>query len=162
MKINFEKFVKATNTIDSELLNKIEYNDILFSLAKTLLDYRKYYNFVQKTIADKLECSQEMISKIESGKYNVSIKSIVDMWSKLSTKDYNFAEKLLNNMLEKANENYDIRFNYDTYKTSDIIMNDTKPFLNVFELPKYEKQQYKQESKNHNNDEQYYDFKIYA
>ena len=113
MKINLKDFVKPTQEIDEELLENIDYNDMLFCVAKTLIDYRNYFNYTQEDIAKELNMSQVMISKIESGKNNLSLKVLVKVWNKLSRKDYNFAAILLNNMLKKAKENYDIKYNFN-------------------------------------------------
>lgn len=120
MKINLNQFLKPTNEINLELLENIDYNDMLFCVAKSLIEYRNYYNYNQEKIAEILGVSQVMVSKIESGKYNLSIKSLVNIWNKLSTKEYNFSKKILEEMLKKSNYNYDIRFNYDIYITNSI------------------------------------------
>lgn len=113
LKISLNQFLKSTNEINLELLENIDYNDMLFCVAKSLIEYRNYYNYSQEQIAEILEVSQVMVSKIESGKYNLSIKSLVNIWNKLSTKEYNFSKKILEEMLKKSSDNYDIRFKHD-------------------------------------------------
>ena len=91
---------------------------ILFCIAKTLLDYRNEFFYSQSDIAKKLNITQAMVSKIESGKYNFSIKFLVNLWNKLSTENFNFSEIALNNMLKKSKKNYDIKYNKNVYSMS--------------------------------------------
>ena len=131
MKINLEKIVKSTGDVDIELLERVDYNDMLVCVAKTLIDYRTKFNYNQEYIAQKLNMSQVMISKIESGKYNLSIKLLVKIWNKLSTKDFDFAKVVLKNMLKKSQENYDIKYNFNVYST--IIKNDSDEIFKLFD-----------------------------
>ena len=144
MKINLKDFVKGLQEIDEELLENIDYNAMLFCLAKTLIDYRNYFNYTQEDIAKELNMSQVMISKIESGKNNLSLKVLVKVWNKLSRKDYNFAGILLNNMLKKAKENYDIKYNFNKVfytvikeNKNENIKSDLKDEENCYNIYKY-------------------------
>lgn len=124
--MNLEQFIKPTDEIDEGLLERIEYNDMLFCIAETLIDYRDEFKYNQEDIAQKLNMTQVMISKIESGNNNISIKSLVKIWNKLSNKDYNFAQKVLSKMLKRVINNYDIRYNYGVYSAT--IKTDDKIF----------------------------------
>lgn len=115
MNINFENFEKPSKEIDLELLEKVDYNDMLLCVSKTLIEYRKLYKYSQKEIANLLNVSQVVISRIENANQNLSIKTLVKIWNKLSNKDYNFAKKLLYKMLDKSKENFDLKYNYDIY-----------------------------------------------
>lgn len=115
MKINLDQFIKYSGNVDSDLLEKVEYNEILFCVAKTLLEYRKLFNYTQEFLAKQLDMTQVMISKLESGKYNISLKVLVKIWNKLSTKDYNFADAVLSKMLNKSKENYNIKYSENSY-----------------------------------------------
>lgn len=146
MKINLKDFVKPTQEIDEELLENIDYNDMLFCVAKTLIDYRNYFNYTQEDIAKELNMSQVMISKIESGKNNLSLKVLVKVWNKLSRKDYNFSAILLNRMLKKAKENYDIKYNVNKVfytvieeKKNDYAKSDLKEDTNCYKIYNYKK-----------------------
>lgn len=77
MKINLKDFVKPTQEIDEQLLENVDYNDMLFCVSKTLVDYRNHFNYTQEDIAKELNMSQVMVSKIESGKNNLSLKVLV-------------------------------------------------------------------------------------
>lgn len=146
MKINLKDFVKPTQEIDEQLLENVDYNDMLFCVSKTLVDYRNHFNYTQEDIAKELNMSQVMISKIESGKNNLSLKVLVKIWNKLSRKDYNFSAVLLNRMLKKAKENYDIKYNVNKVfytviedKNNDYSKSDLKEDTNCYKIYNYKK-----------------------
>ena len=58
MKINLKDFVKPTQEIDEQLLENVDYNDMLFCVSKTLVDYRNHFNYTQEDIAKELNMSQ--------------------------------------------------------------------------------------------------------
>ncbi len=146
MKINLKDFVKPTQEIDEQLLENVDYNDMLFCVSKTLVDYRNHFNYTQEDIAKELNMSQVMVSKIESGKNNLSLKVLVKIWNKLSRKDYNFSAILLNRMLKKAKENYDIKYNVNKVfytvieeKKNDYAKSDLKEDTNCYKIYNYKK-----------------------
>ena len=146
MKINLKYFVKPTQEIDEQLLENVDYNDMLFCVSKTLVDYRNHFNYTQEDIAKELNMSQVMVSKIESGKNNLSLKVLVKIWNKLSRKDYNFSAILLNRMLKKAKENYDIKYNVNKVfytvieeKKNDYAKSDLKEDTNCYKIYNYKK-----------------------
>ena len=146
MKINLKDFVKPTQEIDEQLLENVDYNDMLFCVSKTLVDYRNHFNYTQEDIAKELNMSQVMVSKIESGKNNLSLKVLVKIWNKLSRKDYNFSAILLNRMLKKAKENYDIKYNVNKVfytvieeKKNDYAKSDLKGDTNCYKIYNYKK-----------------------
>ena len=91
---------------NKELLEKFEYDEILFAISKELVRYSDEMEMTQKDLAKKLNISQAMVSRIESGKYNFSVKKLVHLWYTLSTKKINFGERILKRMLEKVSDNY--------------------------------------------------------
>ena len=98
MSINIEKLIskkKEKIKFNQDTWINMEYNDILYIISKTVRDYREEHNLTQEDLADMLNISQPMIGKIESSKYNATVKFLVKLWNKLSTKDENFADKLL-------------------------------------------------------------------
>ena len=82
-------FVNAFTIFDSfpELTpeEKIEknYYDILGDISITLVEYRIKHNLNQKQLSEKLGVAQSMISKYESGDYNISIKALNELCGKL-------------------------------------------------------------------------------
>lgn len=131
MGINYDKLLKNNKKykVDRELLTEIEYNEILFIISKELVNYRDKNNLKQEDLAKKLNISQVMISKMESGKYNYTIKSLVKLWNNLSTEKINFGARLLSKIYNKIVKNYnsirvelnqentDEKFNYDENST---------------------------------------------
>lgn len=68
---------------DEKTQEEFELDDILSEISLTLIKYRLKNNFTQKNLADKLELSQSMISKLESGDYNPSISQLWKISKKL-------------------------------------------------------------------------------
>lgn len=108
MSINYDKLLNSSKefNVDKELLTEIEYNEILLIISKELVKYRDNNNMSQSDLAKKLKVSQVMISKMESGKYNFTIKTLVNLWSDLSTDQINFGEKILKKIYDKIVDNY--------------------------------------------------------
>lgn len=81
MSINYDKLLNSSKefNVDKELLTEIEYNEILLIISKELVKYRDNNNMSQSDLAKKLKVSQVMISKMESGKYNFTIKTLVNL-----------------------------------------------------------------------------------
>ena len=59
-------------------LIELSYVDIVASIASAFIKYRSKYNLTQKMLADKLGISQVMISRIENGEWNLSVKKLVE------------------------------------------------------------------------------------
>lgn len=108
MGINYEKILGKNKkyNVDKELLKQIEYNEILLIISKELVKYRDENELKQEDLAKKLDVSQVMISKMESGKYNYTIKSLVNLWNSLSTEKINFGAKILDEIYNKVVKNY--------------------------------------------------------
>lgn len=116
MGINYEKLLKKGTKyrVDKDLLKEIEYNEILLIISKELVKYRDENKLKQEDLAKKLDMSQVMISKMESGKYNYTIKSLVNLWNNLSTEKINFGANLLNKIYNKIVKNYNsIKIEYN-------------------------------------------------
>ncbi|MGD9570202.1 MAG: helix-turn-helix transcriptional regulator [Sedimentibacter sp.] len=69
--------------IDDELKNQIELDSLLVNLSCEIINYRMENNLTQKNLADKLEITQAMVSKIESGDYNPSVEFLFNISKKL-------------------------------------------------------------------------------
>lgn len=140
MSINLDKIILSKNEtvkFDEDTWITMEYNDILYIISKSLRDYREENNLSQKELAKKIKVSQPMIGKLESGKYNASIKFLVKLWNKLSNKKENFAEKLLTRIYDKVVNNYnysiEIKYNCEDLKEKykDVIQDRYKELLKV-------------------------------
>lgn len=69
-------------------------------ISKLIKEIRKNNNLTQKELADKLEITQAMVSKLESGEYNPSIGFLFKIASKLGWKfqlifEENYVEQVL-------------------------------------------------------------------
>ena len=69
--------------LDEKTENEIKVEEFLGDLAVVFLKYRLKNNMSQKELAKKLEISQVMVSKLESGEYNPSIKKLCEMFMRL-------------------------------------------------------------------------------
>lgn len=78
---------------DSELLLELADDDtrlelnllsVMTDIAAALINYRVENALSQKELAKRLECSQAMVSKIESGDYNFTIRKLFDIVNKLN------------------------------------------------------------------------------
>lgn len=70
------------NATPQELI-ELSYMDILASIASAFIKYRSKYHLTQKMLADKLGISQVMISRIENGEWNLSMRKLVEYAKKL-------------------------------------------------------------------------------
>ena len=86
----------------------MEYNDISFILSKSVYMYRQENNLSQKDLADILGCKKNFIIRLEAGEIDdISIRLLIELWTKLSTKDFNFGDYLLTNIHNIVNRNYE-------------------------------------------------------
>lgn len=77
---------EVMNTIFGDLPYTAEdrYYEILNNISIAVVDYRVRHGFSQKQLAEMLDVSQAMVSKYESGDYNISLKSLVSLLDKLN------------------------------------------------------------------------------
>lgn len=69
--------------IDQDTKELLELDDILVDIAATMINYRINNNLSQKELAKKLDYSQSMISKLESGDYNPTVEQLWKISKKL-------------------------------------------------------------------------------
>lgn len=60
------------------------YYDLLNKLAVALVDYRMEHDLSQKQLGEVLGVTQAMVSKYESGDYNISMKAMCDLTRRLN------------------------------------------------------------------------------
>lgn len=71
----------------SEIPSNIDmFYDLSYQLSTYIFDYRVKSNLTQKEFAKMLRVKQPMVSKLESGSYNMSLQSICDVMAKLNTR----------------------------------------------------------------------------
>ena len=59
------------------------YYELLDRIAIAVVEYRMEHKLSQKMLAEQLNISQAMVSKYESGDYNISLKSLVELFDRL-------------------------------------------------------------------------------
>ncbi|WP_077368808.1 helix-turn-helix transcriptional regulator [Anaerosalibacter sp. Marseille-P3206] len=82
------------NDVDEETKQEFELSDMLVDIACKIINYRLDNNMTQKDLANKLDITQAMVSKLESGEYNPSIEFLFKISKKLGWKfELTFEEK---------------------------------------------------------------------
>lgn len=124
MKIDLNKLFDA-NQIEiksdvSKIDDVLEYEQLLLSISNTITKYRKDNKLTQKELAKILDINQVMISKLERGNYNPTIKLLHTMSRKLTNSSdlfINMLKDMITNLYKSKNIGYTIQFNkYETYK----------------------------------------------
>lgn len=94
------------------LWTSMEYDDILYIISCSIIEYRQNHNMSQKELADFLNCKKKDIINIEAGSlngvYDISLRTLVNLWNRLSTSDYNFGNELLTKIITRVNKNYEM------------------------------------------------------
>ena len=106
------------NDIDEETKQEFELSNILVDIACKIINYRLDNDMTQKDLADKLDITQAMVSKLESGEYNPSIEFLFKISKKLGWKfeltfDENHTDGLIQYNIE--NEQQIVSETNDTY-----------------------------------------------
>ena len=124
MKIDINKLFDANEVVIKDDVSKIddvlEYEQILLSVSKMIIKYRKDNKLTQEDLAKTLKVNQVMISKLERGNYNPTLKFLYRM-SKTLTKSSDFLINILKDIItslyKSKNIGYTIQFKkYETYK----------------------------------------------
>lgn len=75
--------IEFFDDLDEEMKNQIELEGILVDIAGNIINYRIDNGLTQKGLAEKLNISQAMVSKVESGDYNPSVEFLFNVSKKL-------------------------------------------------------------------------------
>ena len=124
MSIDLNKLFNAKEIEIEENVSNIddvlEYEQILLSISKTIIEYRKKNNLTQKDLAKILNNNQVMISKLERGDYNPTIKLLYKMSRKLTHSSdllVDMLKDIITNLYKSKSIQYTIRFKkYETYE----------------------------------------------
>ena len=88
-----EKFSNASAFVRSAVSSltpdeRIVYQtaSLMCDVSTALVEYRRKNSLSQKELAEKLDVGQSMVSKYESGTYNWTIRSLVEVSSRLGLK----------------------------------------------------------------------------
>lgn len=76
--------IQTDRKLSNEVQEILELNEIFYSISKMIIEYRKEHEITQTELAKILNVNQTMISKIESGKYNPTVKQIYKISRKLT------------------------------------------------------------------------------
>lgn len=101
-----------------EFRKKMEVENLLVDIACEFIKFRSENNLTQKGLAKKLQITQAMVSKLESGEYNPTIKMLFDLAQKMS---WNF--KIEFNDISK-------KYNYE-YSSKDTLVSNCKYVENM-------------------------------
>ena len=104
----------------SNIDEALEYEQILLSISKTIAKYRNDNSLTQKDLAKILNINQVMISKLERGNYNPTVKLLYSISRKLTKSSdlfINMLKDIITNLYKSKNIAYTIHFKkYETYK----------------------------------------------
>ena len=79
----------------------IAYNEMLLTISKQIIEYRRKNNLTQRQFAELVGCTQVMVSKLEKGNYNPTLKFINELSWKISNSIDFFTStmnKIINNL----------------------------------------------------------------
>lgn len=71
---------------NDQFKREMEVEDLLVDIASAFINYRTKNKMSQKDLAEKLQITQAMVSKLESGEYNPTVKMLFELAQKLSWK----------------------------------------------------------------------------
>ena len=97
------------NDVDEETKQEFELSNMLVDIACKIINYRLDNDMTQKDLANKLEITQAMVSKLESGEYNPSIEFLFKISKKLNWKfeltfEENYSDVLIQYNIEKEQQ----------------------------------------------------------
>lgn len=93
--------------VDMESWRNLEYNAMCIALATQLRKYRETFELNQKDLANILGCNLSYVIRLESGNIDdLSIRVLIEIWTKLSSKQYDFGGMLMDELSRVQNTNY--------------------------------------------------------
>lgn len=103
--------------IDEETEQGFQLSDILVDIACKIINYRLDNELSQKDLANKLDITQAMVSKLESGEYNPSIEFLFKISKKLNWKfELTFEEEPIDVLIEYNIEKEDMFEDFEELK----------------------------------------------
>ena len=75
----FSVFQKWPGNMTQTQKEEYDFYSVLGDISRTLVDYRIRHDLNQKQLAQMLNVSQSMVSKYESGDYNISVRALSDL-----------------------------------------------------------------------------------
>lgn len=124
-----------------EISEALDYTDILVEVSRALVNYRKKQSLTQKQLSKILNMKQSMISKLESGEYNATLKMLLKISYTLEKDSSLFLDIIENikKVLIRKKQYNEINLNKDyIYK---VMNNNTKTYyFKDYTLINFEKQ----------------------
>ena len=113
------------NDVDEKIKQEFELSNILVDIACKIFNFRLDNNMTQKDLANKLEITQAMVSKLESGEYNPSIEFLFKISKKLGWRfELTFEEKYTDIIIQ-----YNIENEWQTLNEADVKNSEKLEFL---------------------------------
>lgn len=104
---NNEKDEDTKFKIDEQSWIDLDFNDICYALSNTFKEYRITYNLTQYQLSKILGIKKSDIVKVESGQIgDINFKTLISIWVRLSTQEFDFADHFLSQVIHSTNENY--------------------------------------------------------
>lgn len=92
---------------DMSSWRSLEYSDMCVVVAKALIEYRHINRMTQADLAKSLGCSKRFIIKMETCALDdISFKLLIDLWTRLSTPEYNFGDIVMKELHKVVLKNY--------------------------------------------------------
>lgn len=103
---NLEEKMEKCGGTDNYFKIMLEYTELLFCISNTVKQYRESHSMSQKELALILEVEPSMISKLETGNYNPTIKFIFEIGKKLESDDYSLLRVIFNKFTDVVDRNF--------------------------------------------------------
>ena len=83
---NKKDLVAASTFFDNEnkeMVHELDVSEMLVDIACEFIKYRASHNMTQGELAEKLDITQAMVSKLESGDYNPTVRMLYEIAQKM-------------------------------------------------------------------------------
>ncbi len=82
--VNLENAWDVFKEVDERDKATISMYDVFYKISTAIFKYRESENLTQKELAERLEVTQAMVSKLESGVYNYTVEQLSKIADKLN------------------------------------------------------------------------------
>lgn len=132
----------------------LDYSDIISEISKSLINYRKINNLTQLQLAKILNMKQSMVSKLESGEYNATLKMLLKI-SYILENDSSFFIEIIENirrLLIKKKQFNELKcnkdYNFKILNNNSVMHCDNYYIINFYENDNLESKELKYSYKN--------------
>lgn len=103
---NKKNLIAAKTLFDDEneeVIQELNVSEMLVDIACEFIKYREMYGMTQGQLAEKLDITQAMVSKLESGDYNPTVRMLYEIAQKMGWKfNIHFSSGVDNNNLRRS------------------------------------------------------------